>query len=175
MAIRERDIFKPKGEVAEWEMLYDFLTTKEKGTVIKYAQLSAVLGRDLLEARSPLYRAMQELEMKDSRSLINVPGVGYRITIAQEHEGLARKHHKKSRRQIAKSLMKIESADKSQLTREERQRFENIEISLKQQADMIKRLDKRVAVVEQKQKTHDGTAAKLDKLMAALERHGIKI
>lgn len=170
-----RKRFEPKGEMAEWEMLYSFFRPLEKGTIARYEQISNVLGRNILTNRSPVYRAMKELETKNNRSLLNIPQIGYRITIAQEHENLARLHHKKSRRQITKAVGKIASADKVQLTREERLRFENIELALRQQADMIKRLDARVTTVEQKQKTQDDTAIKLDRLMIALERHGIKV
>lgn len=173
--IAARKVFEPKGSKSEWEMLYDFLRPLEKGTIIKYDQLSSVMGRNILEARGPVYRAMQELERQDNRSLANVVGIGYRITIAQEHEGLAKHHHAKSKRQMKKALLKVTSADKSQLTREERARFEAMELAIKQQGDMIKRLDSRVAVVEKKQEKHDTTSAKLDKLMDALKRHGIEV
>ena len=171
-----REMFEPKGEKPEWEMLYDFLKQVGKGEVVEYQQLSNALGRDLLKSRTPIYKAMQRLEAQDNRSLANVPGVGYRITTAQEHEGLARSHHLRSRRQLKKSHSKIKSADRTELSREERQRFDALEMAVKQQADMLRRLESRVTRVEERQEVQqDATSEKLDKLTEALKRHGIEV
>ncbi len=171
----ERRPFETIGEKARWKFIYEFLRPMKKGTIIKYSQLSNVIGKDIRHLRTPIYRAMQELETNDNRSLLNIPNIGYRITVAQEHEGLTRHHHKKSKRQMKKALQKVTSADRSQLTREERVRFDAIELTIKQHAEMIKRLDTRVQKVEEKQIEQDDTSAKLDKLMAAMKRHGIEV
>jgi len=175
MTMAKPKYFQPKGEKAEWEMIYDYLKSKEKGALISYKELSKVINRDFASNRSPIYRAMKEMEIEDDRSLLNVRGYGYKITIAQDHEGLAFLHHKKSRRQMNTAKRKITSADMTQLSQAERARFREIELALSQQAEMIKRLDKRVTVVEEKQKTQGDTTARLDKLIDALKRHGIEI
>ncbi len=173
--IDAREIFAPKGEKPEWEILYEYLKECGKGDLVKYEQLSNLLGRDFLKGRTPIYKAMRRLEDEDHRSLLNVKNAGYRITVAQEHEGLARQHHKRSRRQLTKSYGKIKSADRTELSREERQRFDALEMSIKQHADMIRRLEARVNKVEAKQDQQKVASEKLDKLMEALKRHGIEV
>jgi len=71
--------FKPKGDVAEWQMVYDdLLVTAEFGQVITYEQLDEALGRRFLDSRSPIYKARTHLGEMRSRWLESVPSEGYR-------------------------------------------------------------------------------------------------
>lgn len=175
MSVMASKLFEPKGEKAEWEMLYDYLRPLKQGDLVTYKQMSSILGKDIRKSRTAIYRAMKKLEEKDNRSLLCVLRTGYRITIAQEHEELAGKHHKRARRQLNRAISKISSADRTQLTREDRQRFDSMELALRQQQDMIKRLNDRVAVVEEKQNAQNDMSEKISKMVEALKRHGIEI
>ena len=143
-------MFEPKGPQPLWELVYDRIRTLSVGDTITYAELSRILGGRGIEAcRAPLYKAMQVLEREDKRTLDNVRDTGYRVVEAVEHERLARRHHRKSHRQLRKALGKVQSADRSKLTPEERRRFDRMEITLSRQADMIRRLDAKVERIDQ--------------------------
>lgn len=176
------DLFTPKGTVAEWRMVYEKTVAMNEGDVITYDELSELLERDFLADRNPIYRATQEMEESDHRTLSCVRGVGYRIAAANEHERLARGHHKRSRKQLRKAVSKAASADRSKLTPDERQRIESLEMNLRQHADMIRRLDQRTSQQADELKAlrreKDGDVAQLservDRLADLLARHGIQ-
>lgn len=140
--------FEPKGIEAEWRLLYLKLREAEIDTVFTYTQLSDLLGRPFLNDRGPIYRARQELEANDKRSLVNVPRTGYRIARPEEHESLARKHHKSSRAQLGKAISRATSADREGLDHEARRRIDLIQSHLTEQAGYLKRLERKTDRLE---------------------------
>jgi len=76
-----RDWFQPRGEFAEWKMLYQAFHGKAYGSVITYEEIADVLGRpiDGHNNRHCLYRFDQELQRRNHKALQNVQGVGYRV------------------------------------------------------------------------------------------------
>ncbi len=175
-------MFETKNNVAEWRIVYDALAKLGVGDTLDFDQLDELLGRDFRDDRGPIYRAMKELEANDKRTVDSVRGVGYRVVEAREHEGLARRHHKRSRRQLGKAVAKAASADRSAMTAEERKRIDGMEMSLRQHAQMIRRLSERDEQREQQIKTlrRDTTAdvaalsERVDRLTDLLERHGVE-
>lgn len=175
------DYFTPRGDVAEWRLIYDAARQLDTGDTLTYEDLDALLGRDLKGDRNPIYRAMRELETADQRTLTCVTNVGYRVAAANEHEGLAKHHHKKSRRQIRKAVSKAASANRADLTQDERQRIDAMEMTLRRHADMIRRLDvrdqERAAEIRQLRREKNEDVAelsdKVDRLTDLLARHGI--
>jgi LAS superfamily LD-carboxypeptidase LdcB len=163
--------FQPKGEVAEWTMVYDILVTMDIGQVLRYSELDQILDRDFIANREPIYRAMRQLEEHDHRTLANVVNEGYRLVEAAEHEGLARHHHKKSRRQMRKSLNKIKSADRNRLDVEQQKKFDEMELTLSRHEQAIKRIDARGAAHA---KAIEDNNQRLTKLEETLRRHGIE-
>lgn len=175
------EIFRPRGERAEWRMLYDEFRKHSPGQVITYQQLSQVLGRDIRASRAPVQRAMKELENADHRTLICERGTGYRIAAATEHEHLARVHSRRSRRQLGKAVAKARSADRGELTPEQARRLDDLQAHLSEHAGMLARLDKRDQQREAELKalrrdTSTDIAAiddKVTRLTELLNRHGI--
>ncbi|WP_435109766.1 helix-turn-helix domain-containing protein [Nocardiopsis synnemataformans] len=174
-------MFEPKGERPEWQMIYDHVVLLAPGDVFTHGELDQLLGRDFRSSRSPIYDAMRRLEQSNQRTLATVVGVGYRVASASEHEGLARSHQKRSRRQLGKAVSKASSADRSALAPQERQRIDALEMSLRQQADMIQRLDTRTAkqaeeLKKLRRETSEDVAevsAKVDRIAELLDKHGI--
>ena len=108
--------FTPKGEKAEWQILYDaLLADADFGATITYAQLDETLGRDFRADRAPLYRARDELGSRRKRWLVSVPTLGYRITDAEDHVRVAIDHKRKSRRQLGMAVKVLSSTDLSRL------------------------------------------------------------
>jgi hypothetical protein len=108
--------FTPKGEKAEWQLLYDaLLADADFGATITYTQLDETLGRDFQSNRAPIYRARTELGERRKRWLVPVPTVGYRVTDADEHVRVALDHKRKSRHQLGMAVKVLSSTDLSRL------------------------------------------------------------
>jgi septal ring factor EnvC (AmiA/AmiB activator) len=176
-----REIFRPKGERAEWRLLYDEFRKHDAGQVVTYERLSEVLGRDFHGNRTPVQRAMKELENADHRTLVCERGTGYRIAAATEHEHLARVHSQRSRRQLGKAVAKARSANRAELTVEQARRLDDLEAHLSEHAGMLARLDERdrqreAQLKELRRDTSTDIAAiddKFTRLTELLNRHGI--
>lgn len=175
-------MFRTKGDVAQWKVLYGYLSLLKVGDQVKDEELIARLP-DAAEGswRSAFFRAVKELEREDKRTFARVRGVGYRMIEAREHEGEARKQHKRARRRLASAHAKVHSADRSRLTPEERQRMDAMELHLAQQQQLTKRLDARVDRLQEDLKEarreHKQDLAsvseRVDKLAEQLARAGI--
>jgi hypothetical protein len=109
-------LFAPKGEKAEWLLVYDkLLADADFGTVITYAQVDEVLGRDSRSNRAPIYRARDHLADTRKRWLESVPGVGYRVTEPADHVRVSVHHRRKSKRQLGIAVKVLESTDITRL------------------------------------------------------------
>lgn len=108
--------FQPKGEIAEWRMVYErLLEGADFGQVITYAELDEALGRTFVTNRSPIYRAREELGDLRKRWLESVPGVGYRVTNPTDHVRVSVSHRRKSRRQVSISVKVLGATDLGRL------------------------------------------------------------
>lgn len=122
----DRKPFTPKGDVPEWQMIYDALLEQaDFGDVITYRALEEALGRPFAENRSPLYRARQEMGDRRRRWLEAVPGVGYRVIDAREHLRVAQKHKYRARRQLRTMVRVAEVTDVDRLSPEELASFDS--------------------------------------------------
>ena len=166
------EFFKPKGDVPEWRKVYDVLVEKGVDEVVTYEELDAALGRPFNHDRAPVYRATKELLAVHKRGTVNERSVGYRIARANEHASLAVKQRTRARRAIGKGVKIIDGTDRSKLTPSERKRLDDLEMNMRAQADMLRRTEQRVSVVEKKQQRHDD---RLDLLIADLRRKGIEV
>lgn len=171
-------MFTPKGDRPQWAVVYDRLAGMAVGDIIRDEELLTLLpAASEGSVRGAFHRAVREIEDRNQRTLDRVRTIGYRVVEAREHERLARGQHKRARRRLDAAIRKTRSADRSKLTREERQRIDAIEIQLGRQHDMIRRLDARVEQTEKRVAgTEKDTAAlsdRIDRLNDLLRRHGI--
>lgn len=174
-------IFTPRGDRAEWRVIYDETRKMAPGDVLTYERISGLLGRDFRADRGPLQRVTRELEEADSRTLVCVRGKGYRVAAASEHEQLARQHSVRSRRQLDKAAAKARSANRADLSPEQARRLDELEIQFSQHAGMLRRLDARdrQRQAEIRQLRHDTSAnvaelsQQMDRITSVLRRHGI--
>ena len=177
------EIFRPKGDQPEWRLIYDEFRKHGPGDVVTYQRLTDILGRGFLANRSPLQRAVKELETADHRTLVCERGTGYRVAAATEHEELAHAHRQRSRRQLGKAVSKARSANRAELSPDQVRRLDDLEGHLSQHAGMLARLaarDKRRAeeIRNLRRNTTSeiaGISSQVDQLADALRRHGIDI
>lgn len=175
--------FEPKGEISEWQLIFDRLAKLKVGDVITYDELTLILGREFLQARGPFHKANKRLLETHKRGLLNVKNVGYRVVTAAEHELAARDQHRYANRRLRSSRRWLTNTDRSELAPEVAERFDRLEQSLDRQIDFTRKLDRRVANVEKVLKASrsesaenaTATSERLAKLVEALERHGITI
>jgi hypothetical protein len=119
--------FQPKGDVAEWRLLYDELKGKPPGHIITLERIEEILGRSVADNRLPVYRATKELENVDRRTLATVRGVGYRVAAADEHLGLALNHSGRARRQLQRGIKRSAATNRSEITPDMAARLESFE------------------------------------------------
>lgn len=168
--------FTPKADVAEWRLIYDVLSGRDVGDVVTHQEMSDALGRSFAANRSPFYKAARVWGEKNLRALVPVPGQGYRVVEAIEHEDIARRHHKRSRRALGRSRFAIRTVDRSRLDPENLRRFDNMEINISRQQDMLRRLEARQTKTEtriaEQTADHEQTKARLARLEEALRSRG---
>jgi hypothetical protein len=117
--------FQPKGDRAEWQMIYeDLLLGAEFGDVVTLADLNRVLGRDFRKSRSPLYRARKAFAAERGRWLTAVPRVGYRVIEAREHMTHANGHKRRAQRQLGTMMVITQATYVTRLTPDELKRFD---------------------------------------------------
>jgi hypothetical protein len=168
-------VFEARGDQAQWRIVFGKLATMSVGETITHDELAGILP-DAAEGsiKGAFYRAVAACETELHRTFASVRGVGYRMAEAREHEGLAKQHHRRARRQLKRSKSKVTSADRTQLTREERARLDALELNLSRQQEMTARLDSRVKTESRERKAADAELSeRVDRLAALLERHGI--
>jgi hypothetical protein len=175
-------MFELKGDRPQWQIVYTRLAALNIGDVIKHDELAGLLPEAPAASVSNAFRrAVRDCETGLKRTFVNVRGVGYKMADANEHEGIARRHHKRAKTQLRTAKRKASSADRSRLTREERARIDAVELNLSRQIEMTARLESRVARVETELKAarrrQSTDAAELsqrvDRLADLLSRHGI--
>lgn len=177
-------MFETKYDRPMWRIVYEHAVTLNVGDILTYDKLAELLP-DASEQtrRGALARAVKQIEDDKQRTLANVRLVGYRVVEAKEHEGLARSHHKRSKRQLVKAARKVCSADRSKLSEADKRRFDALELNLTAQLQMIRRLDDRVtanevALKDARRQTASSLAVvsdKVERLEAVLRRAGLTV
>lgn len=166
--------FQPKGDHARWLDIYDHLVTVEVGETVSYQQLLEWAGYDVREDRSPFYRAQQELLHVHKRAMRNRRGVGYDIVDAAGHEGIAKSHGKKARRQTTKAKAVIINTDLNGLTPETAARFAALETQYAGVEGMLRRIarqqEQQGRAIENLRETSRQTKATTAELAERVER-----
>jgi alkylated DNA nucleotide flippase Atl1 len=122
-------VFEPRGDKAEWRVVYDeLLVDADYGQIITYAQIAEVLGRDVQQRerlRAPIARARREVGRLRSMWLVAVPNVGYRVIHANEHVSVADDHKHRGQRQFSRMMDVSHATNLSRLTADELTLWDN--------------------------------------------------
>ena len=169
-------MFEPHGERALWQEIYDLLVIMEPGDLLTYEEMSEVTDRDIRRNRSALYSAQKHLELDGHRTLVCVPGKGYRVAYAGEHEHLATGHQRRARRQVVKARRRVTSANRGELSQIQRERMDVMESTLTRHEQLLRRNAARIDAVDQARKqTDQRTKADIAALSARLDRLARKL
>jgi hypothetical protein len=168
-------MFKPKGDKPMWAKVLDLVEDLPSGTIVKFAELEAVLGYDPSQpgaARHPIRKAADYLLESKSRTLRAERGIGYRVAEATEHEGMARGRQRSARRQVSKAVALTLHVDRNALTEAQRTSIDALGQVLSAQNAMLRRHDVRITDVEIDVRQVDDRVAALE---ALLKRNGLAI
>jgi len=127
------------------DLVYEVIKNLAIDETVPYCVLNAAIDGSIERNRTCLYVAMRRLGKEKKRTLKNIPNVGYRCVRAEEHEGIARGHHERARRQLRRTRETLESADRNQLSHEEAKRLDNLTMTVRSQQAAIHRLEERQA------------------------------
>jgi hypothetical protein len=178
--------FEVAGEQPQWLTVYEFLGRLQPqiNDTVTFEEFEEACGLDVRKNRSPWYKAANLWCRENHRAFVPVVGVGYRVARATEHEILARKQHRKSRRSLRKGLQVIRNTDHSELSPADRARFQRIESEMSRQSDAIRRLDLRQDRMQQAleegrraqeavRREQEQLRATVDRLEHTLRHHGL--
>lgn len=171
-------VFKPRGEVAQWRLVYEELAKRDVGDVVGYDVLAEVLDMDARLDRPRIALAMRtaaQAFLEDSNiAVTSVRGVGYRLVEAVEHLALARKHHTKAVKSLGRGQSKVVHVDMSGLEPAVRHTFEVMARAFSVQLDFNRRFEAKQEQMEQTlesvEKTSTRSEQEIADLRARLER-----
>lgn len=174
--------FEPIGETARWRILYDMLRDREVDDVLTYKEMGEALELDPEADRSRIQMAFRrsaiQLERDDNRAVDVIQNVGYRIVPAPEHLRLARRHQRRSRKELDRGASKVTHVDLSGVDAETRKAFQVVAAAFSMQQEMLRRMDVKhdrlTKVVEQeseaRRESQERTDVEVAELRARLEK-----
>jgi hypothetical protein len=158
-------------------MIFDEVVTLKPDEVITNERLEEVLGRPLGQNRSPVYRAIKELERNHRRTLATVRGTGYRVVHPEEHLGLALSHSSRARTELKRGIERVEAADRGNLEPSVAARLEAFEATTSRLVEFLGRMavavDDQARILAEVKQTAEGTDERVQAVEAALKRHGL--
>jgi hypothetical protein len=156
--------FQPIGDQARWHTVYALLIRTKTGDVLTYEAIGEALELDPKLERHAIQmavrRAAKEHEEADNRAIESVPNKGYRVVEAPEHLRLARGHHRRASKALARGQSKVVHVDLGALDPETRRAFEVVASAFAAQIEFNKRFDVRQKRLEQ---AFEDIAARTDK------------
>lgn len=172
--------FVAKGDIPQWQVVYEMLCRLDIGDHLRYDDLCAALGvSDRSRVRGPVRKAAKRWGEERHRALVPVIGQGYRVADPAEHELIARSHNRKSGRSLGRSRAAIRNVDRSKLTPAEQARFDRLDVTVSRTLDMVQRLNSRTDRIQQTvdddRAARQATDEKVARLEEAMRRHGIEL
>jgi hypothetical protein len=137
---------RPDGK-SEWRVVYELAVLLSPGDVLLHEQIRTALDIPDESGMERVYkaasRAAKELRRHNQRSLESVPGLGYRMLLANEHELQSRRYQRSSRRRMQTSLEVVKATNTEELTPAERQKTMALQMVLQGMCQVISDLDVR--------------------------------
>ncbi len=163
-------MFDIKAGKSQRELVYDAVSGAEVGHLFTLDELGEQTEVDLTVNRGPLYAAIKLLEEREHHTLIAVRGRGYQVAAAVEHLDQARKRQTRARRQIGKGCHTLAATKVTELTPLQVAEYERLTTRMDGLQTQLRKVDRRVAVLEQAQEVQAVADADRDAKIARLER-----
>lgn len=184
-----RPTFAPVGEKARWRIVYDLLQRKDYDQVLTFEAMAEALN---LSAHGQAHRSLiiqavqragRELSVRNSRSIENVRGVGYRVVEPEEHVRLAGKGQQKAHRTLKVAQRHVEHVDYSKLSDEgktlviaalrvfkiQERGMRDLKIRQRQTAELVERVEQAGRQTAERVDEHEGRVQEQDERIKALE------
>lgn len=169
--------FEPKGDVARWVPIYEFLQGLGPGDFVSYSTLSDLAGVDIQYDRSAFRQAEKKLLEENQRALQVERGEGYRVMYAHEHAKKAQDKTREASRRVQSAIRILTNTDQNDLTPDQVTRNDLVLGALTGVHDMTRRLARRqekseamIKSLRQKSKNTTADVAGLDDRLSRLEK-----
>lgn len=141
--------FQPKREDGrpEWQLIYEVLVDLSVGDILRYDALAELLERDFREEgarRTPIARAMAELERTHQRTVRAVQNVGYEIVEGGAQVMLAQQQAHRGHRRFRRSAVLASTTKRDALTYEQTKRLDALQLMVERLEAESRRLNRRV-------------------------------
>jgi hypothetical protein len=151
--------FKPKGELAQWRIVYRLLQEAEQDSTLTYDQLGEALDLDPVTDRHRIQvavrRASKQLLEVDSRATEVVLEVGYKLVPAERQIPLAGQQVERASRALDRGSALTTHIRMNELDPHEQQIVQTMAVGFAQVAEWARQLNKRV-------ESHDGRLADVE-------------
>lgn len=141
-------VFKPKGEVAQWRMVYRVLQKAPVGETVTYARLAQELdmdpAADRIRIQAAARQAGKHMLETDDRAVEAVPEEGYRVVGAARQIGLAGTQIERATTQLDKGRELTTHIRMDELTAQEQQIVQTMALGFAQVANWARQVGRRV-------------------------------
>lgn len=118
-------MFETKNEKPYWEMVLDYVMDKPVSTVITYKELSDVIGEDIEDNRSSVYKARKRLLEATDHYLVIERGVGYRVIEGMDIMSVSKGRHLTAKRQLKMADFETAGIDTKKLSPEDKKKVQD--------------------------------------------------
>jgi hypothetical protein len=135
----------------EWQLIYEVLIDLSIGDLLRYDALDELLERDFRRAgagRTPLARAMVELEKTHQRTLRNVLNVGYEVVEGGAQVVLAQQQAHRGHRRFRRSAVLASTTRRDALNYEQTKRLDALQLMVERLEAESRRVNRRMDDIE---------------------------
>jgi hypothetical protein len=140
--------FAPKGEVAQWRVVYRLFQQAEVGATLTYDELGSALDMDPKEDRHRIQAAARKASEKflrvDDRAVEVVPEVGYRLATAERQIPLAGAQVERATRSLEKGKDLAVHVRMEELSEEGRQIVHAMAVGFSAVAEYTRQISRRM-------------------------------
>lgn len=140
--------FAPKGEVAQWRIVYRILQNSPVGETVSYERLAQELDIDASTDRHRIQaaarKAGQELLSKDDRAVEVVPEEGYRVVHAGRQIAMASSQIERATHSLDKGRELTTHIRMDELSAQEQQIVQTMALGFAQVAEWARQIGRRV-------------------------------
>lgn len=151
--------FAPRGEVAQWAVVYRMFQATEIDAVITYDQLAEALDMDSATDRHRIQAAARKAAEKflhiDDRAVETIPDVGYRLATAERQIPLAGAQVERATRSLEKGKDLTVHVRLEELSEEGRQIIHAMSIGFSAVAEYTRQISRRM-------EDHEGRLADIE-------------
>lgn len=158
--------FKPKGDTAQWRIVYDLFTRTPVDQILTYESLGEALDIDPVTGRARIQAAARaaskHLLAQDNRAVEVITDTGYRLVHASRQIPLAGKHVTKASNALDRGRSLTSHVRLDELSETERQVVHSMSIGFSQVAEWARQITGRV-------ESHEGRLADIEAELARIK------